>query len=73
MSTDDKYDISKYTDKELYEILDLNNPTDRELEAKILHMINKYANMQNESGYKLAIFFQNIYYHFFILLYYNRI
>jgi len=62
---DDQYDISKYTTKELYDILDLNNPTDRELEAKIIHMINKYGNMQNESGYKLAIFFQNIYYHFF--------
>ena len=45
---DEKYDISKYTDNELYEILDLNNPSDRELEAKILHMINKYANFQNE-------------------------
>jgi hypothetical protein len=62
---DDQYDISKYTTKDLYDILDLNNPTDRELEAKIIHMINKYGNMQNESGYKLAIFFQNIYYHFF--------
>jgi len=62
---DDKYDISTYTDNELYDILDLNNPSDRELEAKILHMINKYANLQNESGYKLAVFFQNIYYHFF--------
>jgi len=62
---DDQYDISKYTDKELYDILDLNNPSDRELEARILHMINKYASMQNDSGYKLAIFFQNIYYHFF--------
>jgi hypothetical protein len=65
MEREDKYDISKYTDKELYDILDLTNPSDRELEAKIIHMINKYANMQNESGYKLAIFFQNIYNHFF--------
>jgi len=61
----DEYDISKYTDKELYVILDLNNPSDRELEARILHLINKYASMQNDSGYKLAVFFQNIYYHFF--------
>jgi len=62
---DDQYDISKYTDKELYNILDLNNPSDRELEARIIHLINKYASMHNDSGYKLAIFFQNMYYHFF--------
>ena len=64
--SDDLYDINKYTDKELYDILDLNSPTDRELEAKIIHLINKYSNMQNESGYKMAIFFQQIYNHFFI-------
>lgn len=63
--TDDIYDISKYSDKELYDILDMNNPTDRELEAKIIHLINKYDNMQNESGDKLSLFFQNIYNHFF--------
>jgi hypothetical protein len=62
---DDLYDINKYTDKQLYDILDMNNPTDRELEAKIFHLINKYENMQNESGDKLALFFQNIYEHFF--------
>jgi hypothetical protein len=62
---DDLYDISKYSDKELYDILDMNNPTDRELEAKIIHLINKYDNMQNESGDKLSLFFQNIYNHFF--------
>ena len=61
----DLYDISKYSDKELYDILDMNNPTDRELEAKIIHLINKYDNMQNESGDKLSLFFQNIYNHFF--------
>jgi len=62
---EDKYDISQYTDGELYSILDLNHPTDRELEAKLIHMINKYSSMQNESGYRLANFFQNIYSHFF--------
>jgi len=62
---DDMYDINKYTDKQLYDILDMNSPTDRELEAKIIHLINKYDNMQNESGYKLSTFFQNIYDHFF--------
>lgn len=62
---DDLYDISKYTDTQLYSILDINNPTDRELEARIIHLINKYSNMQNESGNKLANFFQKIYNHFF--------
>ena len=62
---EDLYDVSKYTDEQLYDILDLNNPTDRELEARIIFLINKYSNMQNESGFKLAIFFQNIYNRFF--------
>jgi hypothetical protein len=62
---DDLYDISKYTDKQLYDILDMNNPTDRELEAKIIHLIKKYENMQNESGDQLALFFHRIYDRFF--------
>lgn len=62
---DDLYDINKYTDKQLYDILDMNNPTDRELEAKIIHLINKYENMQNESGDQLALFFHRIYSRFF--------
>jgi len=59
------YDVNKYTDAELYSILDLVNPSDRELEAKIYFMINKYKNMQNESGDKLAKFFYDIYSRFF--------
>ena len=62
---EDIYDISKYSDEELYNLLDLNNPTDRELEAKIIYMIKKYNNMQNNSGDKLANFFTDIYNHFF--------
>ena len=63
----DLYDVSKYTDQQLYDILDINNPTDRELEARIVYLVNKYSEMQNESGYKLAVFFQNIYSRFFDL------
>ena len=59
--SDELYDIRKYTDTELYNILDISNPTDRELEARIIHLIQKYTNMQNESGNNLAIFFQKIY------------
>jgi len=59
------YDVSKYTDDELYNILDLVNPSDRELEAKLNYLITKYTNIQNESGNQLAEFFENIYKHFF--------
>jgi hypothetical protein len=59
------YDIDNYTDSELYDILDLNHPSDRELEAKILFMIHRYSNMQTTSGNELATFFENIYRRFF--------
>jgi hypothetical protein len=64
----DIYDVSQYTDLELLNILDLNpNPTDRELEAKILFLIHKYQNMQNPSGDQLVKFFRDIHHHFFDL------
>ena len=59
------YDVESYTDEELYEILDLNSPTDRELEAKILFFIRKYESIQNPESEKIAEFFKNIYSHFF--------
>jgi len=62
---EDMYNVSTYTDSELYDILDLSNPTDRELEAKIIFLYRKYKNMQNDSGDELAAFFNNIYNHFF--------
>jgi hypothetical protein len=61
----DMYDVINYTDVELYELLDLSNPTDRELEAKIIFLYRKYKNMQNSSGDQLAKFFQDIHNHFF--------
>ena len=61
----DRYNISRYTDAELYNILDITNPTDRELEARILSLVRKYTNIQNEDGKKLRKFFENIYDHFF--------
>jgi hypothetical protein len=61
----DLYKIKDYSDAELYEILDLNNPTDRELEAKILMMIHKYENLKAKSSKKLVKFFEDIYEHFF--------
>jgi len=59
------YDINTYTNIELFNVLDLDNPTDRELEAKILFFINKYDNIKTDEGYKLASFFDKIYKHFF--------
>jgi len=65
MNSDDVYDIHRYTDEQLMNILNLTNPTDHELEAKILQMIRRYSNIQNESGTKLAHFFNRVYEHFF--------
>jgi hypothetical protein len=59
------YSIDSYSDEELFSILDLNNPSDRELEARILFLIHKYENMQNNSGNELVAFFTKIYNHFF--------
>lgn len=59
------YDISKYSDDELYLLLDLDNPTDRVLEAKIIQMINKYNLMDTDSGKQLTRLFKDIYDHFF--------
>ena len=55
------YDIDSYTDGELLTVLDLSNPTDRELEAKIIMMIRKYEGQDK----KLARFFNRIYERFF--------
>jgi hypothetical protein len=60
-----EYDVSSYTEDQLLSILNLNNPSDRELEAKILLMIRKYKNLENPSGDKLATFFSDIYDRFF--------
>tara|TARA_Y200000002_G_scaffold91799_1_gene73962 strand:- start:7416 stop:10916 length:3501 start_codon:yes stop_codon:yes gene_type:complete len=59
------YNIGDYTDEELFEILDLNNPTDKELEAKILMMIHKYESLNTKAGKKLSTFFEKIYDRFF--------
>ena len=68
MINSDEYDVTQYTDEELLTILDLNhNPTDRELEAKIIFSINKYKHIAGESGTQLATFFEDIYARFFEL------
>lgn len=65
---DKLYNVREYTDAEIYRILDLNsNPSDRELEAKILHNVNKYSNIGNDAAEKLAQFFIDIYTRFFVV------
>lgn len=59
------YNIKNFTDEQLFSILDMDRPTDRELEAKIIHLIRKYENMQNEDGNRLSNFFKQVYDHFF--------
>ena len=55
-------DVSEqYSDKELYQILGLNHPTDRELEAKIHQLLDTYQ----ETDVDMYNFIQNIYQHFF--------
>ena len=62
----DMYDVSSYTEEELINnILDLNNPTDRELEHKILSLYNRYQIVETEQGRQLAKFFKDIYDRFF--------
>ena len=62
-----EYDINDYTDNELFDLLDLTNPSDRILEAKILMMIQKYSELTTVSGRKLTKFFEDVYAHFFDL------
>ena len=38
MMKNNMYDVSKYSQSELYDILDVINPSDRELEAKIIFL-----------------------------------
>ena len=58
-------DISNYTDEELYEILNLDSPSDGELEARIIQKINEYKDSTNENDKSLASFFSSVYDHFF--------
>jgi hypothetical protein len=60
----DLYDITQYSDQELYEMLDIDNPTDRELEAKILMNIEQY-NIDNPEAKKIKKFFEDVYDYFF--------
>jgi hypothetical protein len=58
----DEYDINNYTDQECFDILDLDNPTDRVLEMKILQFMDKYK----EKSKRLYSFFDSMYDRFFL-------
>ena len=55
------YDINDYTDEQCFELLDLNNPSDRELEMKIIQQMDKYENKSK----RLYNFFEQMYDRFF--------
>jgi hypothetical protein len=58
-------DVSKYTDRELLNILSLTSPTDRELEARIIQMIHKYNSAAGATAEKYQKFFKDVYDRFF--------
>ena len=58
-------DLSHYSDNDLFQLLDLNNPSDRELEAKLYSLINKYNQIKTKIGQQLKRFYINIFNHFF--------
>lgn len=62
---EDLYNIEKYSEKELYQMLDLNNPTDRELEAKLLLTIEKYNEITDSEAKPIKVFFEDAYRYFF--------
>ena len=59
------YDIKDYTDTELFQLMDLDSPSDRELEMKIHMLMDKYEVMENKMGKEMFSFFTDVYNHFF--------
>ena len=59
------YDIGNYTDAELVAVLDMNNPSMREMNAKIRYNIAKYGAIDTEDGRQMKTFMEDIYDHFF--------
>jgi hypothetical protein len=54
------FKIGNYTDIELFNLMDLNNPSDRELEARVIMLLNQY-----ESDSDVYRFFEDVFDHFF--------
>ena len=62
---DDECNVNNFTDEELFHLMDLNNPTDRELEAKLYLLIEKYEGNKNKLSIKMCRFFNDVFRHFF--------
>jgi hypothetical protein len=62
---DNIYNVESYSDVELFQLMDLVHPSDRELEAKIVSFINKYKSETTKMGLKMYHFFYNVYNRFF--------
>lgn len=60
-----RYDVKNFTDDELFVMMDLNHPTDRELEAKIYSLIDEYGSENTDSSKQMHIFFTDVFHHFF--------
>ncbi len=67
MDDSEIYNIENYTERELFEILDINNPTDRELESSILKNVRHYESdrKENPKSASLYRFFNDMYKRFF--------
>jgi hypothetical protein len=66
MTSNDIYNVKKYTDEELYNIMNLINPTDEDLEKTIIEHIEKYSNVPpSKATIQLENFFKDIYNYFF--------
>ena len=61
-----KYDISKYTDDQLYAILDISpSALTSEKEAKIIQLLHEYKTSTTPRGKQIFSFYSDIYSHFF--------
>ena len=64
--SDNIYDLSKYTENQLLtKFLNLNNPTDRELEAKIISKIREYRRFGDNYDAEAVTFYEDMYDYFF--------
>ena len=61
----DIYNVNQYSENELFNILDINNPTDNELEAKILSQIEYHEKDNTELSKQLLKFYNDMYDRFF--------
>jgi hypothetical protein len=59
------YNIADFTDEDLYNVLEVTNPSDGELEARIIQMLQRHMNAETANGHQLYQFFLDMYKHFF--------